>query len=115
MFMITIYHNKSCSKSREALGLLQRTGRPIHVIQYLTETPSVEELKELLAKLNLGPEDIIRKGEKLYREVYAGQHLTQDQWLQVLAENPVLLERPIVVAEDKAVIARPPENLLSIL
>ena len=87
----------------------------MQVVPYLTDTPSVDELKALLAKLQLGPEDLIRKGEKLYKEVYAGQHLTTDQWLQVLQENPILLERPIVVNGDRAVVARPPQVALTIL
>ncbi|KAA3436915.1 arsenate reductase (glutaredoxin) [Rufibacter hautae] len=113
--MITIYHNNRCSKSRQALELLQNTGQEVKVVPYLSETPTVEELRAILAKLQAGPEDIIRKGEKLYKEVYAGQHLTQDEWLQVLAENPVLIERPIVVNGDRAVVGRPPENVLTIL
>ncbi|AKQ44999.1 arsenate reductase [Rufibacter radiotolerans] len=113
--MITIYHNNRCSKSREVLTILEQAGLPMQVVQYLVEPLTKEELKALLGKLQLGPEDIIRKGEKLYKEVYAGQHLTQDQWLDVLVENPILIERPIVVNGDKAVIARPPENVLTIL
>ncbi|ALJ00001.1 arsenate reductase (glutaredoxin) [Rufibacter tibetensis] len=113
--MITIYHNNRCSKSRQALDLLQQQGQEVQIVQYLTHTPTKEELREVLEKLKLGPEDIIRKGEKLYKESYAGQHLTQDEWLQVLAENPVLIERPIVINGDKAVIGRPPENVLTIL
>ncbi|RNI21856.1 arsenate reductase (glutaredoxin) [Rufibacter latericius] len=113
--MITIYHNNRCGKSRQALELLQASGQEVQVVSYLTETPSVEELREVLAKLNLGPEDIIRKGEKLYKEVYATQHLTQEEWLQVLVQNPILIERPIVVNGEKAVIGRPPENVLTIL
>ncbi|MFB9864567.1 arsenate reductase (glutaredoxin) [Rufibacter immobilis] len=113
--MLTIYHNNRCSKSRQALQLLQENGHQPKVVPYLTQTPTAAELKELLTKLKLSPEDIIRKGEKLYKEVYAGQHLTQDQWLEVLSQNPVLLERPIVVNGDKAVVGRPPENVLTIL
>ncbi|MFC6999006.1 arsenate reductase (glutaredoxin) [Rufibacter roseus] len=113
--MLTIYHNNRCSKSRETLALLQSSGQPLKVVHYLTDTPSAEELQTVLEKLGLGPEDIIRKGEKLYKEVYAGQHLTQQEWLQVLVQNPVLIERPIVVHGNKAVIGRPPQNVLSIL
>jgi arsenate reductase (glutaredoxin) len=113
--MITIYHNSRCSKSRQALDLLEQAGQPFQVVPYLLETPTKEELQAVLEKLKMGPEDLIRKGEKLYKEVYAGQHLTQDQWLQVLVENPILIERPIIVNGDKAVIGRPPENVLTIL
>ncbi|QHL89249.1 arsenate reductase (glutaredoxin) [Nibribacter ruber] len=113
--MITIYHNNRCSKSRGALELLQEAGKEVEVKSYLTQPPTVQELQEVLAKLGLGPEDIIRKTESLYKEQYAGKHLTQQEWLQVLVENPILIERPIVVNGDKAVIARPPENVFSIL
>ncbi|WP_207431890.1 arsenate reductase (glutaredoxin) [Sabulibacter ruber] len=113
--MVTIYHNNRCSKSRQTLELLQKQGQDVQVVPYLTQTPSREELREVLAKLKLAPEDIIRKGEKLYKEVYAGQHLTHDEWLQVLTQNPILIERPIVINGDKAVIGRPPENVLTIL
>ncbi|WP_192820242.1 arsenate reductase (glutaredoxin) [Rufibacter sp. LB8] len=113
--MITIYHNNRCSKSRETLALLENSTQPVNVINYLTSPPTVAELRDLLAKLQLGPEDIIRKGEALYKEVYATQHLTADEWLQVLTQNPVLIERPIVVHGDKAVIGRPPQNVLTIL
>ncbi|GAB2532555.1 arsenate reductase (glutaredoxin) [Rufibacter soli] len=113
--MITIYHNSRCSKSRQALDLLEQAGQPFQVVPYLLETPTKEELQAVLEKLKMGPEDLIRKGEKLYKEVYEGQHLTQDQWLQVLVENPILIERPIIVNGDKAVIGRPPENVLTIL
>jgi arsenate reductase len=113
--MITIYHNNRCAKSRQTLELLQERGLDVQVVPYLTQPPSKEELTAILQKLGLGPEDVIRKGESLYKEVYAGQHLTHDEWLQVLTENPILLERPIVVNGDKAVIGRPPQNVLTIL
>jgi arsenate reductase len=113
--MLTIYHNNRCSKSRQTLELLQHTGQEVQVIPYLTNPPTAQELKDILAKLKLGPEELIRKGEKLYKEQYAGKHLTQEEWVQVLVENPVLLERPIVVHGDKAAIGRPPENALTIL
>ncbi|GGK86517.1 arsenate reductase (glutaredoxin) [Rufibacter glacialis] len=113
--MITIYHNNRCSKSRQALELIQNSGQEVNVIHYLSDTPTIEELKGLLHKLKLGPEDLLRKSEKLYKEVYVGQHLTSEEWLQVLVQHPVLLERPIVVNGDKAVIGRPPENVLTIL
>ncbi|WP_181303999.1 arsenate reductase (glutaredoxin) [Rufibacter sp. XAAS-G3-1] len=113
--MLTIYHNNRCGKSRQTLDLLQNAGQEVQVISYLTNPPSAEELKAVLAKLQVGPQDIIRKGERLYKEQYAGQHLTPDEWIQVLVQNPVLIERPIVVNGDKAVMGRPPENVFSIL
>jgi len=113
--MVTIYHNNRCSKSRDALALLQEKGQEVEVINYLIDSPTIPQLAALLKKLQMGPEDIIRKSEKLYKEVYAGQHLTQQEWLQVLSENPILIERPLVVKGNKAVIGRPPENVLTIL
>ncbi|MFN4233187.1 MAG: arsenate reductase (glutaredoxin) [Bacteroidia bacterium] len=109
---ITIYHNPRCGKSRDSLKLLEsQPNIEIEVIEYLKNTPSRDELKRLLAKLNLKAEDIVRKNEALYKERYKGLKLNEDEWIKVLCENPILIERPIVVKNNKAVIGRPPENV----
>ena len=113
--MIRIYHNNRCSKSRQTLELLQNNSTEIEVVEYLKHTPTVEELKDVLQKLGMKPEDLIRKGEPVYKEQFAGKDLSDDQWLQAMIKNPVLIERPIVVKGDKAVIGRPPENVLGLL
>lgn len=109
---ITIYHNPRCGKSRDTLKLLEsQPNIEIEVVEYLKNTPSRDELKRLLAKLNLKAEDIVRKNEALYKERYKGLKLNEHEWIKVLCENPILIERPIVVKNNKAVIGRPPENI----
>lgn len=85
------------------------------MVEYLKDTPSAEELKDVLHKLGLKPEQVLRKGEQVYKDTYADKGYTDEEWLQIMAENPILIERPIVVKGDKAVIGRPPERVLDIL
>ncbi|WP_299986730.1 arsenate reductase (glutaredoxin) [uncultured Pontibacter sp.] len=113
--MVTIYHNNRCSKSRQTLELLREKGEELQVVEYLKDTPSAQELKAVLQKLGLKPEQVLRKGEQVYKDQYAGKSYTDDEWLQIMAENPILIERPIVVKGDKAAIGRPPEKVLEIL
>ena len=113
--MVKIYHNRMCSKSRQTLELLQNAGQEVEVVEYLKNTPTAAELKEVLRKLNMKPEQVLRKGEKIYKEQFAGKTYSDDEWIQIMVENPSLIERPIVVNGDKAAIGRPPENVLSIL
>jgi arsenate reductase len=104
----TIYHNPRCSKSREALCLLEEEGAEIEIVKYLQDIPTEEQLLLLLSKLNLKPFDIVRKGEKLYKEEYKNLSLNDHEWIKVMMENPKLIERPIVVKGNKAIIGRPP-------
>ena len=113
--MIRIYHNKMCSKSRQTLELLQNSGQEVQVIEYLKEPPTAEELKEILTKLNMKPEDLLRKGEKLYKENYKGKSFTDEEWIKIMVEHPVLIERPVVIKGNKAALGRPPEKVLEIL
>lgn len=115
MGKIKIYHNNSCSKSREALKAITQSGNEFEVINYLQEVPSVDELKIILAKLQLKPIDIIRKTEKIYLEKFKGKDLTDEEWIVVLHENPILIQRPIVVDGETAVIARSEEELDKII
>jgi arsenate reductase len=112
---ITIYHNPRCGKSRSALALLEEKGLQPHIIEYLTTPPAKEELRAILRKLGMKPEQIVRKGEDVYKQKFAGKALTDEQWLDALVKNPILIERPIVVKGDRAVIGRPPENVLVLL
>lgn len=109
-----IYHNPRCSKSRQTLAILVERGQQPNIIEYLKEVPSKEELKQLLGKLGLAPQDILRKGEVVFKEKYKGKQLSDDQWLDAMVEYPKLIERPIVVNGDKAVLGRPPENVLTL-
>ena len=115
MSAITIFHNNRCSKSRCALQILKEEGENPDIRYYLKEAPSPGELKDLLKKLGMDAEEIVRKGEKLYKENYKNKSLTNQEWIQVLSEHPKLIERPIVIKGDKAVIGRPPENVKQLL
>lgn len=110
-----IYHNPRCSKSRETLKLLKEGGIPYEVMEYLKTPPSKEELQKIASKLGMKPLDFVRKGEKLYKEKYASQNLTDEEWFTVLSSNPILIERPIVVKGDKAIIGRPPQNIKKLI
>ena len=106
-----IYHNPRCRKSRETLALINEGGVDVEVIEYLKDTPSANDLSVILAKLGMKPEQIVRKGEKLFKDEYKGKQLSDQQWIVAMVENPVLIERPIVVKGNKAVIGRPPDNV----
>jgi arsenate reductase len=110
-----IYHNPRCSKSRSALQLLEEKGVDVEVVKYLDNTPNKEELKDLLKKLGMKAEQIVRKGEADYKENFKGKTLSDDEWISAFIEYPKLIERPIFVKGDKAVVGRPPENVLTLL
>jgi arsenate reductase (glutaredoxin) len=110
-----IYHNPRCRKSREALELLTKNGVKLEVIEYLNTPPSEQELREIVAYLGVSPEEIVRKGEPEYKENFKGKTLNDEQWIKALIDYPKLMERPIVVKNKKAVVGRPPENVLRLL
>ena len=113
----TIYHNKKCSKSRAALELLQSKGLEPSIIEYLKNPPTFDELEEIIIKLNIHPKQLIRFKEDKAKElgISTGDKLTNEQWIIILAKNPNLIERPIVLTAKGAVIGRPPENVLKVL
>jgi arsenate reductase len=110
---LVIYHNPRCTKSRETLALIEKQ-KP-EIVEYLKTPPTGTELKALIKKLGLSVQDIIRKKEPLFIEKYKDKKLSDEKWVDVLVKNPVLIERPIVVKGNKAVIGRPPENVLTLL
>ena len=112
--MITIWHNNRCGKSRSALNILQEKGITPHVVKYLDTPPTAAEIRDVLKKAGIKAHDLIRTGEEEYKP-YKGKTLTESQWIQAMAEHPILIERPVVINGDKAVIARPPEKVLEIL
>ena len=113
---ITIYHNPRCSKSRQTLALLQERGIEPIVIEYLKTPPDAAMLKSLLGKLKLPPRELMRSNEAVYKEAgLADPQLSEAALIKAMVEQPVLIERPIVVNGDRAAIGRPPENVLSIL
>jgi arsenate reductase len=115
MSEVVIYHNPRCSKSRATLELLHEKGVEPRVVEYLKAPPTRAELEQVLAKLGVPAERIVRKGESVYREKYAGRAMSESEWLDALVADPVLIERPIVVRGGKAAIGRPPENVLTVL
>jgi len=113
--MLKILHNPRCSKSRQTLNLITEKNIDVQVIEYLKDNPTKEELSSILKKLNAKPQEILRKGEAIFKENFKGKDFTDDEWLEVLVENPKLIERPIVFNEKTAVIGRPPENINKLL
>jgi arsenate reductase len=110
-----IYHNPRCSKSRQTLQLIKDANKNVEIVEYLNTPPTMEELKHVVALLDISPEQLLRKGEAIYKENYKGKSYTDDEWIEIMIENPKLIERPIVVDGNKAVLGRPPENVLSLL
>lgn len=113
--MIIIYHNPRCSKSREGVCLLEEKGIEFNTVKYLDEKISIEELTEILQKLNCKPIELVRTKESLWKDTYKDQNLTDEELIKVMAANPVLIERPIIINGDKAVIGRPTERILEII
>jgi len=113
--MIQIYHNQRCGKSRNCLAFIEQSNQEFEIIPYLTQTPSFDELKTLLKQLNLEPIQLIRTKEKIWIENFKGKTLTDDQIINAMVENPILIERPIVVKDGKAIIGRDPDLVASFL
>ena len=110
--MCTIYHNPRCRKSRETLQLLENNNIQPEIIRYLDDVPTEKELSALLKKLGMKPIDLVRKGEAVWKEHFKGKDLSDREILGAMVKFPKLIERPIVVRGDKAVIGRPPENIM---
>lgn len=115
MAEVTIYHNPRCSKSRSTLALLREKGVEPTIIEYLQAPPTRAQLRAILEKLRMKPEQIVRKGEEVFKRKYSGKSLSDDQWLDALVRDPILIERPIVVKGERAALGRPPENVLRLL
>jgi len=112
---LKIYHNPRCSKSRETLQLIEESGAQVEVVEYLNTIPSREELTQLVAQLGILPEQLIRKGEDVYKEHFKGKDLSDAEWIDAMVTYPKLIERPIVVKGNQAVLGRPPQNVLELL
>ena len=113
---VTIYHNPNCSKSRQTLNLLYENDIKPQIIEYLKNPPTTTELKEILTKLGSEPKDLIRVKEPIYKELNLGcEDKTNNELLTEMVNNPILIERPIVISGHKAILGRPPESVLSIL
>ena len=110
-----IYHNPRCSKSRQTLELINNAGKDVEIIKYLENIPTKAELKEIIAQLGITPIQLIRKNEAIWKEQYKGKTLSDDEIITAMVEHPKLIERPIVIKDNKAVLGRPPENVLDLL
>ena len=114
--MLTIYHNPRCSKSRETLSLIEAAGETPEIIRYLETPLTRDQIATLLTKLNVPARELLRKGEAEYKEHHlADPALTDAQLIDFMAQYPKLIERPIVVKDDQAVLGRPPENVQQLL
>ena len=111
---IQILHNSRCRKSRETLAIIEKNGSEIEIIDYLNNPVSKNTLKNIIKKLDIKPIELIRKGEPIWRERFKDQDMNEEEIINCMIEYPKLIERPIVVEKGKAVIGRPPENVLSL-
>lgn len=111
--MIKIYHNKRCNISRKVLDTLKELfpNEKINIRYYLEEPLTYFELKTLFNQLNIPIQEAIRKNEKLFKDNYKGEILTDEEWIKIIEKNPILLQRPIVIKDNKAFICRPPERI----
>ena len=108
-----IYHNPRCTKSRNALKLIQDKGLEIEIVEYLKKPLNANELNSITKLIGLTPEQIVRKNEEVYKNEFKGKSLTNEQWIDALISNPKLIQRPIIIANDKGIIGRD-ENELSL-
>jgi len=113
--MIQILHNPRCGKSREGLAILEGSGKEFKVIKYLENNPTKEELKEIIKKLNVGPLKVVRQNETIWKEKFKNKDLSDDEIIDAMVSNPILIERPIVINGNKAVIGRPPVEISTII
>ncbi|MFT6066379.1 MAG: arsenate reductase [Paraglaciecola sp.] len=113
--MIKIYHNPRCRKSREGMAILENSGKEFEIVNYLNDFPTEKELSEIIKMLAISPIQLVRKTEKIWKENYKGKALSDAEIITAMIQNPKLIERPIVIHNNKAVIGRPPENILELL
>ena len=113
--MIKVYHNPRCSKSRQCLAFLEHHGQPYEIVKYLDDTPDCEELKDIIAKLDVSAIQIVRQQESIWIEKFKGKTLTDDEIISAMVAHPILIQRPIVIKENKAMIARDSDTLDSII
>ena len=111
MLVYKIYHNPKCKKSREGLEYLKAKSIDFKVINYLVEGLNADEIKEILLKSNLKPLQIVRSQEDYFKNYLKNKNFSDDEWVQIIMENPKILQRPIVVGAHKAVLANPPQNI----
>ncbi|EMY81786.1 arsenate reductase (glutaredoxin) [Psychroflexus gondwanensis] len=113
--MISIYHNPRCKKSREGLTILEDSGQDFETLKYLDDTPSPEDLKIIIKKMGIKPIELVRKQEQIWKEKFKSKDLSDSEIIEALHDFPKLIERPIVINGEKAIIGRPPEDIKGIL
>lgn len=113
--MIHIYHNPKCSKSRDGICFLDNLNQDYEIIKYLDEKITIENLKDILNKLNYKPIELVRKKEKIWIEQFKDKNLTDIEIIEAMVNNPKLIERPIVINGNKAIVARPTDRIQEIL
>ncbi|MEP0133906.1 MAG: arsenate reductase (glutaredoxin) [Eudoraea sp.] len=113
--MIKIYHNSRCRKSREGLAIVESSGKDFEIINYLEEVPSKQELSKVLDYLSLSPLQLVRKNETIWKEKFKGKILSDEEIIDAMIKYPKLIERPIVIKGDKAVIGRPSASIIELL
>jgi len=113
--MIKIYHNPRCTKSRQGLEALEKSGEQFEIVKYLENIPTKDELRKILAYLNIPAENLVRKNEAIWKENFRGKKLSEEEILDAMIQYPKLIERPIVIKNNKAVIGRPIEKIYDLL
>jgi len=112
---ILFYHHPRCTKSRQALAILEKQVHPLKVVEYFKTPFSFQELSEIITKLNITPLELVRKNETIWKEQFKGKEMTDDEIVQAMVDNPKLIERPIAITIKGAVIGRPPEKVLELI
>ncbi len=113
--MIKIYHNPRCSKSRQGVQFLEEQNQNFEIVKYLNDIPTKKELTEIIGKLGIKPIDLVRVKEQIWKDNFKGKDLSDTEIIQVMIENPRLIERPIIINGNKAIIGRPTEKILDII
>lgn len=108
---VTIFYNPECSKCQNALCSLEERGFTAELIEYLKDVPTENEIRNVLKMLGIPARELIRESEPVFREKFDGQDHSEEEWIRIMAEHPVLIQRPIIIRGDKAVIGRSPEQL----
>jgi arsenate reductase len=110
-----IYHNPRCSKSRQTLEILIKKNANFEIVEYLKDKLSITDLEDIIAKLEINTIELVRKNESVWKEKFKGRNLNDKEIIQAMIDNPKIIERPIVVNGNKAILGRPPENVLNII
>ena len=113
--MLQIFHNNRCGKSRNCLSMLESSGKEFEIISYLTTPPTAAELQGVIEKLDIKPIDLVRQKEKTWIDNFKGKNYTDEELIKIMITNPILIERPILISEEKAIIARDEEKIINFL